>query len=67
MYVCLLSRGNEVLPFWQNKQVILVLGALGDVIWSIHLTAGTIVFTGVAGWVLIYLILPGHSPEVFRE
>ncbi|MEO7018917.1 MAG: hypothetical protein ABI234_02045 [Ktedonobacteraceae bacterium] len=55
------------MPFWQNKQVILVLGALGDVIWSIHLTAGTIVFTGVAGWVLIYLILPGHSPEVFRE
>ena len=42
--------------------------ATGGTWWSIHLVAGSIVISGLAGWLLSYLVFPvpgpGERPEL---
>ena len=35
--------------------------------WSLHVWLGTALFTGVAGWLLSYLVLPPRIPEALPE
>lgn len=40
---------------------------IGGVVWSVHMIVGSIVLTGLTGWLLSYLVLPGQLPEVAQE
>lgn len=46
---------------------ILTMVIMGGVVWTIHMTVGSVVLTGITGWLLSYLVLPGQLPEGVSE
>jgi len=46
---------------------MLALLMLGGIVWTIHMTVGSIFVTGVVGWLLSYLILPAQLPEAVEQ
>lgn len=42
---------------------MLALQLLGGITWSVHMAVGSVVITGVIGWLLSYLVLPAPLAE----
>ena len=52
---------------YMKRNPLGVLGLTVGVWWSVHLWAGTIVLTGLAGLLLSMLLVPPLVPEVAQE
>lgn len=46
---------------------MIVLEIAYGLVWSIHMTVGSIFVTCVLGWLLSYLALPGKGPELVQD
>jgi len=56
-----------VVPVVLYSLYFLALLLLGGLWWPIHLWAGGIVLAGITGWLVSYLIVPPHAPEISHE